>query len=301
MASHLRASWPDAHSAAGGFTLIELPAVSTGKRSAFTIVELLVVVSVIALLMALLAPALDSAIEQALRVKCGANQRQFAIANQMYAQEFKHQFVPIKLQTQGASSASYYEAWYQNKHYAHLMGVHGSRLLPYNNPQTGQSVDMSIIPGDVADLSETPYWPAGLMCPSAPDHRRRDAILWNAQGFNWTVGDWAQAIVIRRNKVQQPSDKAQMTDSNDWHVMGGGDVARQHRANYKRFWDQHGDNDWASDFNALVAYRHTEGAMIAHFDGHVEYYAKQRAWHYLDGDENGADVDRNAMLWDIRP
>ena len=261
---------------------------------AFTLVELLVVITIIVVLLALLVPALDKAIEHALRVKCGANQRQFAMANQLYAQESRQQFVPIKQPTQGVSPASYYQAWYQNLHFAHLLGVHGSRLLPYQNPQTGQEIELTLIPSQLAELPPTPFWPAGLMCPSAPSHRLRGAILWNAQGFNWSEGDWNQAIVIRRNRVERPADKAQMTDSNDWHVIGHRPNPAESRADYRLYWDTRGDADWATGYNAIVAYRHTEGAMIAHFDGHVEYYAKERAWTV-------ESPSVNTNLWDITP
>jgi prepilin-type N-terminal cleavage/methylation domain-containing protein/prepilin-type processing-associated H-X9-DG protein len=57
------------------------------KKKAFSLVELLVVISVIALLMAILMPALAAARSQARSAVCKSNLRQLAIANIGYAAE----------------------------------------------------------------------------------------------------------------------------------------------------------------------------------------------------------------------
>jgi prepilin-type N-terminal cleavage/methylation domain-containing protein/prepilin-type processing-associated H-X9-DG protein len=54
------------------------------KRRAFTLTEVLVVITVIAILAALLLPALSRGRESAQRIKCVSNQRQLGIAAQLY-------------------------------------------------------------------------------------------------------------------------------------------------------------------------------------------------------------------------
>ena len=59
------------------------------KRRAFTLVELLVVIGIIALLIAILMPALARAKEAANRTKCASNLRQLTMAAMLYAADDK--------------------------------------------------------------------------------------------------------------------------------------------------------------------------------------------------------------------
>jgi prepilin-type N-terminal cleavage/methylation domain-containing protein/prepilin-type processing-associated H-X9-DG protein len=62
------------------------------KRRGFTLIELLVVIAIIAILMAIMVPALQKAREQARFVICKANLHQYGLAGRMYLDDNDHRF-----------------------------------------------------------------------------------------------------------------------------------------------------------------------------------------------------------------
>src|SRR6476659_8444376 len=100
------------------------------KQRGFTLIELLVVIAIIAILAAMLLPALAKAKEKARRIQCLNNLHQFAIATTMYAGDNRDKLPEIV--TPGAGWA-----WDLPDNAAQLMLSSGLQKKTFYCPGTG--------------------------------------------------------------------------------------------------------------------------------------------------------------------
>lgn len=96
------------------------------SRRAFTLVELLVVIAIIAVLMAILLPALNRAREQGKRAVCLNNCKQLALAWMMYAEDNNDKIV------NGNTGANCWVRWIENgTEGAKIQGIKNGLLYKY--------------------------------------------------------------------------------------------------------------------------------------------------------------------------
>ena len=218
-------------------------------RSAFTLIELLVVIAIIAILAAILLPALNSARERGITAGCISRLKQISTADAMYQQDFEC-FVPMSEKMSGDMKA--WNGYRSSDGFCDFTGE--GFLTPY---LTKSGVDQSL---QSAVESNVFFCPA----PSVIE-------LFGASGQPITAAD-GSGIGANRN-IHPWAATFSMGP-----MVFAGSVCRPGKvtnpSSIVSFGDQYGSMGSYTEFgygidNVSTAFRHNSTAGIAWADGHV--------------------------------
>jgi prepilin-type N-terminal cleavage/methylation domain-containing protein len=214
-------------------------------RKGFTLVELLVVIGIIAVLIAILLPALNRAKEQANRVACMSNQKQILAAIYLYGQDWKGVLPYCNSRgNEGTASSQWPGAgWLYDRGNGDItiQGLHNGALYRYLKndsvyrcpfdlgPYTkGPAYALSSYGMNLATIAFSAIKPPVFLKPTK--FRPSDIILWEGDELTDTFNDGAnfpdQGISRRHGGGRAKNDPNNQKDATIGSIVGtfGGTV-----------------------------------------------------------------------------
>jgi len=241
------------------------------KHQAFTLIELLVVIAVIAVLMAILMPALNLARDQGRKMACASNLHSLALANSLYAVNNNDWSVPCRFTTSQGTIL-----WTSNFQYRKYIGYEGTKDTP-DQPDV-QTPKKYKCPSDTQK--------AWLHAYDAESGRTTGTLV----SYGYNIEDWYPSVGssswtgtmdmsvlgYKLSSIRQPATKLQFNEAHDWWSKWRG-------ANYIDGWDVLGQDGSVQAYkdagcNGPTMYRHNDVANLAFYDGHVESWHKTKLW-----------------------
>ena len=237
------------------------------SRMCFTLFELLIVIAIIAILAAMLLPALNAARERSKAISCANTLSSFGKFSLFYQSDYDGWCPAIN--TVGDLSSL---RWvFQLRPYAKL------------------------------SADDVYFWPNSLICPNASLARATTSpsypgcsYLSNSYGLNReglpSHAEHSNGVYrgVRNTQLNRPSSKLQFADGTDWMIC-------YERANKLIYYDIYGES-YAASYNNMPAYRHSSRLNAVFFDGHVAAPSYGELW-----DGTSTETSRNYKeKWNLK-
>lgn len=213
------------------------------RRKSFTLIELLIVIAIIAILAALLLPALNQARSKAKSIKCVGSLKQLGSAEQIYsADNDSWSVLTLCADPWGLE-------WNKNLAYLKAVGV------AYNTRGPN-------------------YWLSSFLCPGAEAAYRDNSGYredrFAAVAFSWGRNSeygasWRIPVMrcVKLSSLKKSSSKLLFMDATDLNV-------EYEKACFNQYYAINGEKTQAEGgTNTTPAYRHNRSLNAAFYDGHV--------------------------------